>query len=111
MKLLQVFITLSLFILVSCEMPRQPKRRLGSDPNPLTDPFGDGNNNNNNNNGGDDGGGNDGGGTVNVDIPDAATHCNWSTDGINGFPFSHPTIGSYGLCRSQLDEGKVFFQS
>ncbi len=43
-------------------------------------------------------------------IPQEIAHCSWSKDGVNGFPYTHPHIGPYGLCQEKKDERKVHLQ-
>lgn len=43
-------------------------------------------------------------------IPTDATHCKFSTDGINGFATSSTHLGSYTLCQSSTDKSVFYAQ-
>lgn len=43
-------------------------------------------------------------------IPSDASHCKFSTDGVNGFESTSSHIGEYSLCQSSSDKNSVYFQ-
>lgn len=43
-------------------------------------------------------------------IPSDATHCKFSTDGVNGFESNSTHLGEYTLCQSSTDKSIMYFQ-
>jgi hypothetical protein len=48
--------------------------------------------------------------TTATNIPADATHCKFSTDGINGFESTSTHLGSYSLCQSSSDKNVFYAQ-
>lgn len=48
--------------------------------------------------------------TTNSNIPSDATHCKFSTDGVNGFESTSSHIGEFTLCQSSADKNVAYFQ-
>ena len=94
-----------LFILSSCDSPRSQRAIISSQSgNSLT--------------GGSNSGVNLGGTTGDTttgtttpsNIPSDATHCKFSTDGINGFESTSSHVGAYTLCQSSTDKNTFYVQ-
>lgn len=49
-------------------------------------------------------------GTTASNIPSDATHCKFSTDGVNGFETTSTHLGSYTLCQSSSDKSVFYAQ-
>jgi hypothetical protein len=49
-------------------------------------------------------------GTTTAVIPSDATHCKFSTDGVNGFESTSTHLGSYTLCQSSSDKSIFYAQ-
>ncbi len=49
-------------------------------------------------------------GTTTAVIPADATHCKFSTDGVNGFESTSTHLGSYTLCQSSTDKSVFYAQ-
>ena len=43
-------------------------------------------------------------------VPQDASHCSWSQDGITGYPFTHAHIGDYSFCQSASNTTILYFQ-
>jgi hypothetical protein len=104
-KQILALIIMNLFVITSCDSPRDRRANLksGSMSNGLnfnnenrTD-TGNSNNNNNNNN-------------SNANIPSDAKHCNFSEDGQNNFKFQGSHISSYNVCKSSTDKNTFYVQ-
>ncbi len=87
---------------MACEGPRDARSRRGA----TDDAFSSSTSTDSDN---DDGGvtvaDNDNGNTTSTDtgtqIPPEIDHCNWSTDGVNGFESSSTHLGSYTFCQAE----------
>jgi hypothetical protein len=92
-----------LMIITSCDSPRSQRSITSSNSNGLTS-----------GNGTDFGTGNTIPDTTTPttpsNIPADATHCKFSTDGINGFATTSAHLGSYTLCQSSTDKTVFYAQ-
>lgn len=50
------------------------------------------------------------GSATDSNIPTDATHCKFSTDGVNNFQDSSTHLGAYTLCQSSTDKNVFYFQ-
>lgn len=95
------FLLLALTVFTSCDNPRSRRVKMtSSTEDKYTNP-GSGIDLNN-----------PGTGTDKTDsiIPSDATHCKFSTDGVNGFESTSTHLGAYTLCQSSTNKDVFYFQ-